>query len=57
VGIWIAKAFSVFVLLIVTSLIVSYLYVSITIQQLADLSAAGALLSGFFEVIKVIVSP
>lgn len=56
-GIWIAKTFSVFVLFIVTSLVVSYLYISITTQQLADLSAASALLSGFFEVIKVIVSP
>jgi hypothetical protein len=56
-AIWIAKTFSIFLLLIVSSLVISYLYVSISTKQLADLSAAGSLLSGFFEVIKVIIAP
>ena len=56
-GIWIAKIFSLFLLSTVSALIVSYLYISITTQQLADLSAAASLLSGFFEVIKVIIAP
>ena len=56
-SVWIAKAFSSFVLVTVGIVIVTYLYLSIATQQLADLNSVGTVLSGFFEVIKVIVSP
>jgi hypothetical protein len=56
-GIWIAKTFALFVMFIVSTFVVSYVYVSISTQQLADLNAAGALLGGFFEVIKTVISP
>ncbi len=56
-GIWIAKLFSIFAVTMLSSFIISYAYVSIKTQQLADLGAAGSLLGGFFEIIKVIIVP
>lgn len=56
-SVWIAKAFSTFVLVTVGVVMITYLYLSVTTKQLADLNSVGTVLSGFFEVIKVIVSP
>lgn len=55
-SIWIAKAFSTFVLTVGTIVIAAYVYLTITTHQLVDLTTVGSFLNGFFEVIKVIVS-
>lgn len=56
-GIWLAKTFSLFVLVVITAFVSMYGYVAITTQALGDLSGLSSLLGGFFEVIKVVVSP
>jgi len=56
-GIWLAKTFSLFVLAMVAAFVSMYGYVAVTTQVLGDLAGLGSLLSGFFEIIKVVVSP
>lgn len=56
-SVWIAKAFSTFVLFTIGTVMITYLYLSVTTGKLPDLNSVGTVLSGFFEVIKVIVSP
>lgn len=56
-GIWLAKTFSLFVLAMVTFFVSMYGYVAVTTQVLGDLAGLGNLLGGFFEIIKVVVSP
>ena len=56
-GIWLAKAFSLFVLVVTAAFVSMYGYVAVTTQALGDLSGLSSLLGGFFEVIKVVVSP
>lgn len=56
-GIWLAKTFSLFVLVIITFFVSMYGYVAVTTQVLGDLAGLSSLLGGFFEVIKVVVSP
>lgn len=56
-GIWLAKTFSLFVLAIVAAFVSMYGYVAVTTQVLGDLAGLGNLLGGFFEIIKVVVSP
>lgn len=56
-GIWLAKTFSLFVLAMVAAFVSMYGYVAVTTQVLGDLAGLGGLLGGFFEVIKVVVSP
>ena len=56
-GIWLAKTFSLFVLVVVTAFVSMYGYVAVTTQALADLAGLSGLLGGFFEIIKVVVSP
>ena len=56
-SVWIAKAFSTFVLFTIGTVMITYLYLSVTTGKLPDLNSVGSTLSGFFEVIKVIVSP
>lgn len=55
-SIWIAKAFSTFVLAVGGIVITSYIYLTIINHQAADLTAVGSFLGGFFDVIKVVVS-
>ena len=56
-GIWLAKTFSLFVLTMVAAFVSMYGYVAVTTQVLGDLAGLGNLLGGFFEIIKVVVSP
>jgi hypothetical protein len=56
-GIWLAKVFSLFLLIVVTFFISIYGYVAVTTAVLGDLAGLGSLLSGFFEVIKVVLVP
>ncbi len=56
-GIWLAKTFSLFVLAMVAAFVSMYGYVAVTTQVLGDLAGLGNLLGGFFEIIKVVVSP
>lgn len=56
-GIWLAKTFSLFVLAMVAAFVSMYGYVAVTTQVLGDLAGLGSLLGGFFEIIKVVVSP
>lgn len=56
-GIWLAKTFSLFVLVIITFFVSMYGYVAVTTQVLGDLAGLSSLLGGFFEVIKVVISP
>lgn len=56
-GIWLAKTFSLFVLVVVGTVITAYVYTLITTKGHADLAAISGVLSGFFEVIKVVISP
>lgn len=56
-SVWIVKAFSSFVMFKIGIVIVTYLYLSVTTGKLPDLNSVDSILSGFFEVIKVIVSP
>lgn len=56
-GIWLAKTFSLFVLAVVAAFVSIYGYVAVSAQVLGDLAGLGSLLSGFFEIIKVVVSP
>lgn len=56
-GIWLAKTFSLFVLVVITAFVSMYGYVAVTTQVLGDLAGLGNLLGGFFEIIKVVVSP
>lgn len=56
-GIWLAKVFSLFVLVLIAFFVSMYGYVAVTTQALGDLAGLGTLLSGFFEVIKVVISP
>lgn len=56
-GIWLAKTFSLFVLVMVAFFISMYGYVAVTTQVLGDLAGLGNLLGGFFEIIKVVLTP
>lgn len=56
-GIWLAKVFSLFVLAIVGFFVSMYGYVAVTTEVLGDLAGLGSILSGFFEVIKVVLTP
>lgn len=56
-GIWLAKVFSLFVLAVVGFFVSMYGYVAVTTEVLGDLAGLGSLLSGFFEVIKVVLTP
>ena len=56
-GIWLAKTFSLFVLAMVAAFVSMYGYVAVTTQVLGDLAGLSSLLGGFFEIIKVVVSP
>ena len=56
-SVWIVKAFSSFVMFTVGVVIVTYLYLSVTTNNLVDLSSVGTVLGGFFEVIKIVVVP
>ena len=53
--IWIAKAFSSFVLIVGSIVILTYLYLAVQTRHLPDLGAVGSFLSGFFQVIGAIV--
>lgn len=56
-GIWLAKTFSLFVLAMVAFFVSMYGYVAVTTQVLGDLAGLGNLLGGFFEIIKVVLTP
>ena len=56
-GIWLAKTFSLCVLAMVAAFVSMYGYVAVTTQVLGDLAGLSSLLGGFFEIIKVVVSP
>lgn len=54
-GVWVVKLFTSFIILIVSVIILSYMYISIMTQTPADLNSVGSLLGGFFDIIKVVL--
>jgi hypothetical protein len=55
-SIWIAKAFSAFIMSVCGIVLVSYVYLTIKTHTLPDLTTVGTFMGGFFEIIKVVVS-
>lgn len=55
-SIWIAKAFSTFIMFIFGIVLTSYVYLTIKTHTLPDLTFVGTFMGGFFEIIKVVVS-
>ena len=56
-GVWLVKSISLFMFAIVAVFIFAYGYVAVTNELLTDLDALTGLLSGFFNVIKIVLAP
>lgn len=56
-GVWLVKSISLFMFAIVTVFILAYGYVAVTNEVLTDLDALTSVMSGFFDVIKIVLAP